>query len=288
MQFGNLLYKQLNIPYAIHIMDDSVKYINQSVIFKKMFQSQIEGSFKRLISNASVRLCISEAMAEEYFKRYGEKFSSYRNPIEIEKWLAHQKKDINVGEGTLKIIYTGRPSPPTLISLIDMCNVVDKLNNEGMNVELHIYTHEANSYFNKIIQDLKGIKICQPVKVSEIPSLIQQYDIFFLCLDFDLIAQKYAQFSISTRTSEGMISAVPVLLYAPSNTAMFKYFDKNESACLVGEKDLSKLETAVIKLWNDTAYRSLLSNNAVKAALSDSDATTVRNEFRKALTNFII
>ena len=67
MQFGNMLYKQLNIPYAIHIMDDSVKYINQSIVLRNMLQRQIETDFKRLISNARVRLCISEAMAEEYY-----------------------------------------------------------------------------------------------------------------------------------------------------------------------------------------------------------------------------
>src|SRR5450759_3500684 len=85
-----------------------------------------------------------------------------------------------------------------------------------------------------VIRHLKVFKICKTVTVGEIPLLIQLYDIFFLCLDFDMKAQKYSQFSISTRTSEGMISAVPILLYAPTNTAMFKYFDKYEAGCLVG------------------------------------------------------
>jgi glycosyltransferase involved in cell wall biosynthesis len=284
MQFGNLLYAQLNIPYAIHIMDDSVKYINQSIVFRKMFQKQIEANFKRLISNAKVRLCISDAMADEYYNRYAKRLSSFRNPIDIENWLPYQKKDLEVGSESLKIIYNGRLFSPTLFSLIDMCHIVDGLNIKDKKVELHIYTHDSNPAFNKIIQNLKGVKICKRVDVGEIPRLIQQYDIFFLCLDFDMEAQKYSQFSISTRTSEGMISAVPVLLYAPTNTAMFKYFEEYEAGCLVGERDSFKLEMAVIKLWNDTAYRSRISDNAVKTALSDSNSTKVRQEFRKALT----
>jgi hypothetical protein len=165
-----------------------------------------------------------------------------------------------------------------------MCHVVDGLNMKDKNVELHIYTHDSNPAFNKIIQNLRGVKICKSVVVEEIPRLIQQYDIFFVCLDFDMKAQKYSQFSISTRTSEGMISAVPVLLYAPTNTAMFKYFDKYEAGCLVGERDSFKLEVAVMKLWNDTAYRSRISKNAVKTALSDSNSAKVREEFRNTLT----
>jgi hypothetical protein len=165
-----------------------------------------------------------------------------------------------------------------------MCHVVDGLNMEVKKVELHIYTHDNNPVFNKTIQNLKGVKICKTVAVGEIPKLVQQYDIFFLCLDFDTKAQKYSQFSISTRTSEGMISAVPVLLYAPANTAMFKYFDKYEAGCLVGERDASMLERAVMKLWDDTAYRTSISENAAKTALSDSNSAKVREEFRKALT----
>jgi glycosyltransferase involved in cell wall biosynthesis len=286
MQFGNLLYTQLNIPYAIHIMDDSVKYINQSIVLRKMFQRKIEANFKRLISNANVRLCISEAMADEYYNRYGKNFSSFRNPIDIENWQSYQKKDLSVGSESLKIIYNGRLFSPTLFSLIDMCHVVDGLNKKNKKVELHIYTHDSNPEFNKIIQNLKGVKICKIVAVGEIPRLIQQYDIFFMCLDFDRRAQKYSQFSISTRTSEGMISAVPVLLYAPKNTAMFKYFDKYEAGYLVGERDSSMLELAIMKLWDDTAYRTSISENAVKTALSDSNSAKVREEFRKALTIF--
>jgi hypothetical protein len=286
MQFGNLLYTQLNIPYAIHIMDDSVKYINQSIVFRKTFQKRIEASFIQLVSNARVRLCISEAMADQYYSRYGKNFLIFRNPIDIDNWMLYQKKDMSVRPEVLKIIYNGRLFSPTVFSLLDMCQVIDRLNDRGKKVELHIYTHDINPTFNKTVQDLKGVKICKTVTVGEIPGIIQQYDIFFLCLDFDMKAQKYSQFSISTRTSEGMISAVPVLLYAPANTAMFKYFNKYKAGCLVGERDTLKLELAVMKLWNDKAYRSMISDNAVKTAMSDSNSATVREEFRKAMTIF--
>ncbi len=67
---------------------------------------------------------------------------------------------------------------------------------------------------------------------------------------------------------------------------MFKYFNKYQAGCLVGERDKFKLELAVMKLWNDKAYRSMISDNAVKTAMSDSNSATVREEFRKAMTIF--
>jgi glycosyltransferase involved in cell wall biosynthesis len=286
MNFSNLLYRQLHIPYAIHIMDDSVKYINHSFLFRRFHQRRIEAEFKELVLNASIRMCISDAMGEEYYNRYGKKFLSFRNPIDTSRWLPYQKTSLEVESDTLRIIYNGRLFTPTLHSLIDMCKVVNHLNETKKPVELHIYTYDQNTEFNSKAEKMKGIKLFSPVTFDEIPGLIRQYDVFFLCLDYDKNAQKYSQFSISTRTSEGMISAVPVLLYAPSNSAMFKYFHKNEAGCLVGNRSLQELEIAIIKLWTDIEYRRRISENAIKTVLSDSNSTEIRNKFCKALTTF--
>ena len=287
MQFGNLLFEHLKIPYAVHIMDDSVKYINnECLILRGKFQRQIENDFKKLIFNSKISMCISEAMSNEYSRRYGRDFLSFRNPIDIDRWLPFQKKDMNVNSERLKIVYNGRLFMPTFYSLIDMCLIVNELNIKNKQVELDIYTYDYNPAFIKIIQKLRGVRICAPVEIGEIPQLILQYDIFFLCLDFSKSAQDYSQFSISTRTSEGMISAVPVLVYAPANSAMSEYFVKNEAGCLVGERDTMKLEQAILKLWNDSSYRERISTNAVNTALSDSNAVIVREKFRKALTIF--
>ena len=287
MQFGNVLFENMKIPYAVHIMDDSVKYINnQCLMLRGNFQGQIENDFKKLIFNSKVNMCISEAMSNEYSSRYGRDFLSFRNPIDIDRWLPFQKKAMNVSSERLKIIYNGRLYLPTYYSLIDMCQIVNELNIKNKQVELDIYTYDYNPTFIKIIQKLRGVRICTPVEIGEIPQLIQHYDIFFLCLDFNKSAQNYSQFSISTRTSEGMISAVPILAYAPANSAMFKYFEKNEAGCLVGERDTLKLEQAILKLWFDISFRERISNNAVKTALSDSNSIIVREKFRKALTFF--
>lgn len=287
MQFGNVLFENMKIPYAVHIMDDSVRYLNnQCLILKGKFQRQIENDFKKLLSNSKVSICISEAMSNEYSNRYRRDFLSFRNPIDIDRWLPYQKKEMNVSSDRLKIIYNGRLFLPTFHSLIDMCLIVNEMNIKNKQVELDIYTYDHNPAFIKIIQKMRGVRICVPVETSQIPQLIQNYDIFFLCLDFDKRSQSYSQFSISTRTSEGMISAVPILVYAPANSAMFKYFDKNEAGCLVGERDILKLEQSVLKLWNDISYREKISNNAVNTAVSDSNSIIVREKFRKALTIF--
>ncbi len=284
MRFANSLSRKIGIPYAVHIMDDSVKYINKSLIFSRLYQRQIDKDFEQLIRNAKVLLSISEAMSEEYAQRYGLSFLSFRNPIDINKWLPHQKHNLSVSSEVLKIIYTGRLFSPTYHSLIDLCEVINRINRIKAKIFFHIYTHDKNLKFNRAIRKFRGVALHDPVDVDEMPRLIAKYDIFFMCLDFDNRAQKYSQFSISTRTSEGMISGVPILIYAPQNSGMFKYFTKTETGLVVGAKDKDQLEKGILRLWQDIKYRQKLSSNAIRTALSDSNSIKIRENFRRVLS----
>lgn len=283
MRFGNLLYNELRIPYVIHIMDDSVNYVNKSIIFRKLNQKQIEQDFEQLVFNAKKCMCISDAMSNEYANRYHRSFMTFRNPVELGKWLPFRKGSPIADSEVLKIIYTGRLFSPTLYSLIDFCQVVDRMNRKNQKISLHIYTHDRNETFFKKAQKMMGISILDPLDFDEIPQLIPAYDIFLLCLDFDDLAKKYAQYSISTRTSEGMISGVPIFVYAPSYSALYKYFDKYEAGFIICENDSGKIEESVMKLWTDTNLRIKLSSNALNQVLEDSDAKVVRERFRQYL-----
>jgi glycosyltransferase involved in cell wall biosynthesis len=283
MKFGNLLNDEFRIPYAIHIMDDSVKYLNKSLVLRGLIQRHIERDFLRLVINAKVNLCISEAMAEEYLKRYRKVFLPFRNPVELERWKIGGNQLEITNKLSLRIIYTGRIFPPTFRSFLDICRVVDALNRKNKNVNLE-YTKDNTKSFLKRIKKLQGISYHPPVDDEEFPNFIQQYDIFLICINFDRETQKYLKFSMSTRASEGMISGVPILIYAPMNLALTKYFTENESGITVSERNLSKLEEAIIKLWNNGELRERLSKNAVKTALRDNDASIVRETFRKAMT----
>jgi glycosyltransferase involved in cell wall biosynthesis len=284
MRFGNLLFQELKIPYAIHIMDDSISFINKSLICKKRVQTLMEKDFAKMIANASVRMCISESMATEYELRYGEKIQPFRNPIEVEKWLPFQKKHLEVNSNELKIIYTGRLFPPTFSSLVDLCHIVDRFNKMGMSVKLDIFTYDVNRVFSELINELYGINLQNPVSVSDIPLLVQYYDIFFMCLDFDDHAMDYAKFSISTRTSEGMISSVPILMYGPAASAMHKFFSLTNAAYLVGERSQALLGDAVTELWHNKSLREKLSSNAASHVIRHNNASTVREHFRQELS----
>jgi glycosyltransferase involved in cell wall biosynthesis len=283
MRFGNLLYQEMKIPYAVHIMDDSVMYVNKDIFSKARRQRAIERDFLQLIKKASVRMCISGEMAEEYSRRYNESFLHFRNPIETEEWLKPDIKKKSGNGDKFRILYMGRTFPPYLNSLVDVCRAVDNLNKKGKKVSISISPVEKNPVFLKKTRKLSGIEFYDHVSSSEIPSLVNQFDLFLICEDFDREAQKYLRFSISTRASEGMISGVPVLIYAPGPSALSKYFSGTNSGIIVDEPSVEKLEEAILKIMSDEDFRRSISGNAVKTAIADSSSVIVRDKFRNAL-----
>jgi hypothetical protein len=228
-------------------------------------------------------MCISEAMADEYHKRYSKSFSHFRNPIEIGQWENSRKNNRLFSPESLRIIYTGRTYLPYFESIIDVCSVVDNLNRKNSNVSLDLSPFDVNPSFLKRIRNYRGVNFYKPVESNQIPELICRYDIFLICEDFDENARKYLQFSISTRASEGMISGVPVLIYAPGESALCKYFSKTDSGCIVDERSAKKLEMEILNLWNDSGYRKHISDNAIRTAKTDSNSNFVREEFRRVL-----
>jgi len=283
MRFGNLVYMELKIPYAVHIMDDSVMYVNKTIFFKNQRQKKIETDFRELLGKASVRMCISEEMAKEYTRRYGGTFLHFRNPIDVTQWLDNKPAEATISDKPSRILYMGRTYPPYFESLIDVCSVVDKLRRKGRNLSISVSPVEKNPEFISRTKDYSGLESYKHVSFREIPELMRQYDVLLICEDFDEEAQKYLRFSISTRASEGMISGVPVLIYSPGESALSKYFSRTGSGLVVSERNLGALEEAVIRILEDKDLRKRVSENGIKTAMDDSDSAKVRNGFRKAL-----
>ncbi len=287
MIFARELKEKTGIPLAIHIMDDSVNILNKPNLLYACWKNKIKNAFDNLVERTDICLSISESMSEEYLKRYNRSFIPFRNPVEISSWKPFIKKNWTLND-EVNIVYTGRLAVPNINSLLTYCQVIDELNTIGYRINLHIYSIDTNSSFLAKIKKFKSVYIHKAVKFGQIPALITQFDFAFLPIDFTPKGFKYAQFSVSTKTSEYMISGVPILLFAPGNIALTEYARKNKCMYIVSENDKDRLSEAMIKLIKDLNLRTTLAKRAFEVAKSDSDATMVRKKFREVLNRSVI
>jgi len=282
INFVDKLYCARKIPIVLHIEDDWPRVIGQEGVFQFFVKRKINKEFRNLLNKASGLMGISQEMCDEYKKRYGRIFLPFSNPVESEKWLGYSKTNWST-EKTFRILYAGRIGRVNAPGILDLCKAIEKFKDMGLDVRLDIYSKDTNFVNSRKNKIPDNVNINNPLPHEEMPHLLASYDLLFLPLGFKRADIILTQYSMPTKISEYMISGTPILVYASSKTALYKYAKAEKSAYLVSERNIDKLSSAIKELYLNEQVRQSLGEKAKETAIKNHDATKVRSNFRKAL-----
>ena len=229
-------------------------------------------------------LSISDAMSIEYKNRYDKEFKAFHNPVDISNFSGQRNGNRNTGE-LFRILYIGRIGIANKNSVYSFAYAVSRMNKSIPEIIFDIYTPDVNSTDSKRIKDLSKVRILPSVRHEEVPSLLANYDLLLLPLDFTDAGLKYAQFSIPTKASEYMISGTPFIVFAPEKTAISRFCSENECGyCLTGSEEGGIIRAIEFLIQNEE-FRKKMSNNAMKLARELFDDKSVRNRFQRLLAD---
>ena len=282
INFVNALKDYLHKPVILHMMDDWPSVISSRGPLKNYWNNIVDRALRGLLNKCNLLLSISDAMTEEYQERFGLKFTSFHNPIDIEDWIPYSKKDWHVKD-KFKILYTGRIGTANSESIKIIAKAIDTLLIEGFNISLDIFTPNINTENAKGLMVYKGVTLKNIVAHSKIPALLPQYDLLVLPLDFDKKSLKFAKLSMPTKASEFMVSGTPVLVFAPHQSALAKYADKYKWAYLVTETQEKNILVAIKELYINYNIRATLGARAKSLAIETENAQIIRHKFKEAI-----
>lgn len=272
-------------PIVMHITDDELYYYkNLGSYFTRILYKRY---LLKLINKASVHLTVSEKMCREYASRYNKKFVAFCNPVDLDKWLPFAKTDYKIYD-TMRVLYAGRIGGGTNASLCAIAEAIDLLADEGYKIEFHIFSA------HKILARRKGngggkcVKFHPLMPYEECPKMFATFDVLVLANDFDQDSRQFALFSLSTKTSEYMITGVPILVHTPPDFALSEYAREKGWAYVVNENDITKLKNAIRILYSDANLRERLGKTARTVAVKEHDAKSVREKFRQELCRAVM
>lgn len=278
IDFVSELNKTLALPIAIHIMDDWPATISNKGLFQSYWRRTIDKRFRSILSNSKVLLSISEAMSKEYLTRYGHHFIPFHNPIDVKFWESRSKTNYDLN-GNFVILYAGRIGVGILTCFYDIVQALRSLIIKGLNIELHI--HSIN--FDPLLEDLMKfdfVKVKPAVTHSELPGIFLNADLLLLANDFDNNSISFLKYSMPTKASEYMISGSPILLYSSIENAVTIHALKYHWAYVVSEKNIEKLEGAILELYESKELRSKLAKAAREYATNNYDDIKIRKQFK--------
>lgn len=266
-------------PIAIHMMDDWPLTINKPGLLYAYWQKVIDREFRKLLSKTELFLTISDAMAEEYEKRYGKKSLPFHNPIDIGFWKPQTAKDYSATDN-FNILYAGRIGFGIAQSIADIAAAVNQVSKTNNKLQFQIQTADIEE-LKKLVTFSDHVKWVQPVAYNQLPQKFSEADLLLLPQDFDEKSVRFLKFSFPTKVSEYMISGTPILVYGDERTGLTKYALKEKWAYVVTNNNSTSLVNAINELIANEVLRKSLAQTAQNIALQREDATIVRENFRK-------
>jgi glycosyltransferase involved in cell wall biosynthesis len=280
--FAGQLIDYLKIPSVNHVMDDWPSTLN-SCLFKNYWVKKIGEELRLFNNKVDLHFSISEAMSDEYSKRYNKEYIPFHNPVDCEIWLPNVKRDYNLDKENIAILYSGRIGIGITESLMDVASAIDSIRDNSVNIKLHIQTFTKDPVILNKLQKYNCVVINPFAAYEQLPKIFAEADILLLANDFSEKGLAFLRFSMPTKASEYMISGTPVLLYAPKETAISKFFMQNDCGCYVTERSSIEIINALNLLINDENYRKKISRNAITVAIEKFDQEKVRKEFQLLL-----
>jgi glycosyltransferase involved in cell wall biosynthesis len=276
------LHKQTKKQVAIHIWDDWPAIINRSGLLYLYWKKTIDKEFRNLINYSSILMSISESMSREYKVRYGKEFHPFHNPISLEEWLPHTKKDWS-RKGKFCILYAGRIGIGMEESIVEFAQCIHELSKEIPDLIFEIQSNDVSRIKNQVVFNNHVIWTKQ-IPYNQLPKKFSSADLLLMPVDFDERSLKFIKLSFQTKISEYMISGTPVIVYADKRTEVARYVNELGWGFLVSNRNSDNLKEAIKKLYGDQPLRRFLGSKAVMIACEKEDSIKVREEFRNYLS----
>ncbi|RFZ94847.1 glycosyltransferase [Mucilaginibacter conchicola] len=277
------IQQHLKKPMVFHMMDDWPAIATGNKLLTRSKRKADEYKFRELLNRSSVLMSISHKMAEVYKVKYQKNFTTFHNPIDLEFWSRFQRNNYDLPK-TPTLLYAGRVGLGIDSSLKLVAKAVQKTNTD-LKVALRfvIQTKQRPEWIDEFdCVDHKSF-----VSYEDLPKTFSEADFLILPYDFSEKSLQFIGYSMPTKATEYMISGSPVIVFAPQETALVNYAEKENWAAVVTKNDPSALYNCLATLIKSKEKRVALASRAIEVATKNHSSQAIKSQFNETLRSLI-
>ena len=278
--FAQEVASYCNAKIIIHVMDDKVS-VRYPGIFGFFYKIKFRKEFSHVVKISSIRLSISELMTEEYLERYGVSFYAFHNPVDITLWKSYKKVINNYKKNNINIYYSGWIGS-TSAPIFEFCEVIKNLNDIKYNITFVLYSKFSSLEIKDKIDAYCFTQINNYVPQEKLPETMNRADLLLLPLSFEK-KNKFIFLSMPTKTAEYMVSGVPIIVYAPKETALSQYAKKDDWGHVITSNIKKDVVNSMRELIGNVELQKKYSHNALKLAKEKHDIKINKQRFDELL-----
>lgn len=261
--------QKFGIPILPHFMDDWPSTIYKDSTLSLIQRKLTIQTLYELFNNCEKSLVISDAMKNEFEKRYKKcRFFSLMNDVED---YSGSFVDENKPKEKLSLCYAGGLHLNRWASLLELCKIVRDNKNIG---EIAVYTNpndwkSTEHYF----KDFEFVVYKGFINQSEVLKTLEAYDALIFIESFDDNIKKYTRFSISTKIPEYLSLGKNIIAVGPSDIASITYLKENHLAIVCDDTNRDE--------WKDILRSSLKDEQLLKRNIENGKNIFFKNHYRK-------
>ncbi len=282
MGLAEMVAKRYRIPIVPHFMDDWPETQYRSRLLAPLLRIVLKQKLWSILKQSSVRLVISNAMAEEYERRYDMDFMPLMNCVDGIS-VREQKPKQSKG-GSVRVVVLGNLERGRLALLEDLAVVIANLRDSLPNLELRLYTKPE---YQRMAQNCDVLPTVATFHNSptdaELTQTLSEADILVHLESFDAVEARYFRYSMSAKVPLYLAVGKAILVYGPNNNAVARYAQSANWGCVVGRRERQLLSDTLVRLVISPDLRYTLGQSALEAAHKNHDASQQRVRFHHVL-----
>jgi hypothetical protein len=207
--------ERLGIPLFLMITDDFVESLYRDLPLKSHLQKVSRSWIHRAIRYASGRAASSPVMAEEYERRYGNRWSSLMTLVDKN---AYDPRPRAPG-GPLTLVFAGNLGLGRWSILRDLGRLLQSIrDSRGLDVRLRVYAPAQQLTERRKSLDLPPtMELCGWAQPAHLPHIFHNADILVHVESFDSNMAAYTKLSFSAKLCQYMMAGRCILAVGPED-----------------------------------------------------------------------
>lgn len=229
-----------------------------------------------IVRRAAAVIVPNAAARDAYRIRYGITPVVVCNPCELPDLAALDALPSPFSPQETTVVYTGSIYHAQFDAFRNLVEVLDQIGYPGL--KLHVYTSQTAEDLAR--GGVGGPRIVRHAHIppSEIPAILRKADVLFLPLSFRSAIPEVIRTSAPGKMGEYLASGRPVLVHAPVDAFVSRYFRENRCGVVVDVDDAAVLADALRRLLGGKG-REQLGTAARAAAERDFSLAGARTAF---------
>jgi glycosyltransferase involved in cell wall biosynthesis len=235
-----------------------------------------------LMKRAKGVIALNEVLRDDLRERFGVEAAVIHNAFDITPYATAGRPDAGQrgDSGEVNIVYTGAVYEAHFGAFRNLMAAIRMLDRPG--IRLHLYTNQPDATLER--ENVRGPIIRhRQQSMTEMPRVQMEADILFLPLAFDSPYPGLVKTSAPTKLGEYLAARRPILVHAPRDSFVSRYFSEHECGVVVDEDDPARLAEGIELILGDSELCRRLIANALERARTDFSTSASRAAFAQLL-----